>query len=80
MSMNPFLAILTLNPFFSVYISIVSCVNINLVAVITKLVVLVGVAARFAKPAELVLTELSPGPVLSVSVGLLSTKLVEANP
>ena len=56
-SMNPFLAIFTLYPFFSINISIISCVDIDLVAVVAVLIVFVSVATIFAEPAELVFSE-----------------------
>ena len=77
--MNPLITIFALDPLFPVNISVIPCVNIDLVAVVTKLVVLERFRAPWAEPSVLFLTEFPPGPLLCVTTGLQSAKLVEAN-
>ena len=59
MGVDPFLAIFTLYPFFSVDISVVARVDVDLVAEVAKLLVLIGITAVLAKPPKLVFPELS---------------------
>lgn len=46
--MNPLITIFALDPLFSINISVISCVDIDLVAVVAKLVVLEGLRAPWA--------------------------------
>ena len=77
--MHPLIALLALDPFFSVNISIVACVNIDLEAKVTKLVLGVGIGAAGAQPAVLVFPEFPARPIFSITTALKGTELVVTN-
>ena len=58
--MNPLITIFALDPLFSVNISVVSRVHIDLVAVVAKLVVLEGLRAPGTEPSILFFAEFPP--------------------
>lgn len=56
---DPLVTLFTHYPLLSIDVSILSIVNVNLLAEITKLVIFVSIAAWFTKPEEFTLTKLS---------------------
>ena len=80
LSVDPFLAVLTLNPSLAVSVSILPCLNVDLSAEITVLIVLVCVAASLTKPEELAFAKFPSRPLASVAAKRFQlAKLISAS-
>jgi hypothetical protein len=76
---DPLLTVLTLYPLLAINICFIASINVNLLAKIAELVVLVSIPTFFAEPEKLSIGKLPSGPeIVHVAVALISTEPVGA--